>query len=185
MDKKVTILSFSTRGNGNCARISEYLTQFYNRTNVQAFVIDSGSFSPCGGCSYECLKPGQKCPRLNTEHTAIMNRICDSDLVFFIVPNYCGYPCANYFAFNERTVGFFNLDKELMNRYMSVKKGFIIISNTQGNNFVTAMRQQTAGEPDMLYLQTRKYGKQSIAGDLLESEDAIADLDAYLSHLTL
>ena len=104
-------------------------------------------------------------------------------LVYFIVPNICGYPCANYFAFNERTVGYFNMDREKMARYMNVPKRFIVISNTEG--FEDAMRQQTDEAPQMLYLKSRKYGKSSIAGDLLESDAAKADLDEFLSRTGL
>lgn len=109
-----------------------------------------------------------------------MDRICRSDLVYFIVPNYCGYPCANYFAFNERSVGYFNLNRNRMDQYMSVPKRFIVVSNTAGDPFRAAMSQQTAKEPDILYLQSSKYHKRSIAGDLLESEAVKADLEAFL-----
>ena len=67
-----------------------------------------------------------------------------------------------------------------MEKYMAVKKRFIIISNTE-NNFAEAMRQQTNDQPDILYLKSRKYQKQSIAGDLLTSEAAKADLQAFLA----
>ncbi len=68
-----------------------------------------------------------------------------------------------------------------MNRYMNVPKRFIIVSNTEGNNFEAAMQQQTNEVPKILYLMTRKYHKQSIAGDILSSKDAKADLAAFLS----
>ena len=68
-----------------------------------------------------------------------------------------------------------------MNRYMSVPKRFIIVSNTEDDNFVNAMRQQTEDTPNILYMKTGKYGKRSTAGDLLDSEAARADLDAYLA----
>ena len=43
------------------------------------------------------------------------------------------------------------------------------------------MRQQTNEEPDILYLQSKKYQKRSIAGDLLDSNAAKIDLAAYLA----
>ena len=61
-----------------------------------------------------------------------------------IIPNYCGYPCANYFAYNERSVGYFNLDKVLMDKYMNAKKRFIVVSNTEGTNIENALTQQSA-----------------------------------------
>ena len=63
---------------------------------------------------------------------------------------------------------------------MSVRKRFIIISNTE-SNFTEAMQQQTNDQPDILYLKSRKYQKQSIAGDLLTSKAAKSDLQAFLT----
>ena len=111
---------------------------------------------------------------------AMYDSICNADVVYYIIPNYCGFPCANYYAFNERSVGYFNLDKVLLERFMSVKKRFIIVSNTEGQNFEHAMMQQ-AKEPEIMYLKTSKYGKKSIAGDLMESEAAKADLLTFLN----
>ena len=180
MDNKVVILSFSGRKDGNCASISDYIEQFYIRTNVLSYKIDNVSFPSCGGCKYECLKQGAKCPQLTENQRQIMCAVTEADMVYFIVPNYCGYPCANYFAFNERSVGYFNMNRVLMEQYMSVRKRFIIISNTE-SNFTEAMQQQTNDQPDILYLKSRKYQKQSIAGDLLTSEAAKADLQAFLA----
>lgn len=180
MNKNVTILSFSERNSGNCAAISRFLEHYYMQTNVRSYTIDSKNFAPCGGCDYECLKPNSVCPRLTQPQHEVMDRICCDDLVYFIVPNYCGYPCANYFAFNERSVGYFNLNRNRMDQYMSVPKRFIVVSNTAGDPFRAAMSQQTAKEPDILYLQSSKYHKRSIAGDLLESEAVKADLEAFL-----
>ena len=109
-----------------------------------------------------------------------MDAICSADLVYYIVPNYCGYPCANYFVFNERSVGYFNMDRALMQKYMAVTKRFVVISNTEGPNFANALKQQVAGEPEILYLKTSKYSKRSTAGDLTESEEAQADLLEFL-----
>lgn len=110
----------------------------------------------------------------------MFDAICVAETVFFIVPNYCGFPCANYFAFNERSVGYFNKDRSLMGKYMSVQKRFIIVSNTQGQNFEAAMMQQVNSEPDILYMKTGKYRKKSIDGDMLDSEEAKADLRGFL-----
>ena len=136
--------------------------------------------TPCGGCNYECLTPGVVCPAVNDHQKEVMDAVCDSDMVYTIVPNYCGYPCANYFAYNERTVGYFNLDRELTKKYMSVPKRFVVVSNTEGDNFVNALRQQTNEEPVILYLKSGKYRKRSTAGDIMDSVDAQADLRAFL-----
>ena len=180
MNNIVTILSFSGRENGNCGNICSEIAQFYMQTNMHSYKIDRDSFPACGGCDYECLKQGLKCPVMTGEQTKIMDTLCGSDIVYFVIPNYCGYPCANYFAFNERTVGYFNRDTAKLERYMNIRKRFVIVSNSEGENFTEAMRQQTASEPDILYLKTGKYHKESIAGDLMTSEAAKADLRAFL-----
>ena len=177
MNKNVTILSFSTRNNGNCAAISRFLEDHYKRTNVCSFVID---MQPCGNCDYECLTPGKSCPNVDSNQKEVMDRLCQSDLVYFIVPNYCGYPNGNYFAFNERKVGYFNMDRALMGKYQGIEKRFIIVSNTESEAFRSAMQQQTIGEPAMLYLKTGKYRKRSTDGDLLDAPEAIEDLKGFL-----
>ena len=104
--------------------------------------------------------------------------------MYFIVPNYCGFPCASYFAFNERSVGYFSGKKQLLDRYLSVRKRFIIVSNSEDEVFNQAMQQQVSSKPDILYLKSRKYGKQSIAGDIMDSNTANVDLDVFLSAVT-
>ena len=65
-------------------------------------------------------------------------------------------------------------------KYLDVRKRFIVVSNTEGESFKQALQQQTNDVPEILYLKTRKYDKISIAGDLLESAAAGADLKAFL-----
>lgn len=96
-------------------------------------------------------------------------------LVYFIVQNYCGNPCSDYFAFIERSVGYFHMDQQKQALCSSVHKRFIISSsNTEGVELAIHSRPK-------LFLKSRKYGKQSIAGDILESAVAKADLDAILT----
>ena len=181
MDKKVIILSFSPRNNGNCSKIAGYIVQHYSEANVTRFDITAENFLPCSNCNYECLRPQSVCPKQTDYQMQVMDAATDSDIVYFIVPNFCGQPNANYYAFNERSVGYFNLNRQLLTKYLSVRKRFIIVSNTESEAFVNAMQQQTNKAPEILYMKTRNYGKQSIAGDLLESEAAVRDLQAYLA----
>lgn len=178
MDNKVVILNFSPRNDGNCGRVCEFVADHYKRTNV---CLHHVQMTPCSGCNYECLTPGVSCPQVSQHQKEVMDAVCNSDIVYFVVPNFCGYPCANYFSFNERTVGYFNLDRELTNRYMAVKKRFIMISNSEGDNFKNAMSQQTKEEPVMFYLKSGKYKKRSTAGDIMDSEEARNDLQAFLN----
>lgn len=113
-----------------------------------------------------------------------MDSIRCSDLVYYVIPNFCGMPNAVYYAFNERSVGYFNMDRARMNQYMAVKKRFVIVSNTESTMFVDSMRQQTTTDPKILYLKTGRYQKKSIAGDMMESAEAQADLKAFLNRDT-
>ena len=152
MNKNVVILNFSPRIDGNCGKISDFLFDFHNRTNVSAYHID---FTPCRGCNYECLTPGAVCPLVDQQQKEVMQAA-------------------------ERKVGFFNGDRALTQKYMSIEKKFIVVSNTEGDNFRNALQQQTSAEPEILYLKTGKYKKRSTAGDILDSQEAVADLTAFL-----
>ena len=68
-----------------------------------------------------------------------------------------------------------------MQRYMDVRKRFILISNTESEVFCSAMAQQAAKTDEVLYLKTSRFGRRSIAGDLMECPEAVAELDAFLS----
>lgn len=177
MSKKVSILVFSTRENGNCANIGKAVSKYYGE-NAQIIVISGENVRPCGNCDYECLTPGAVCPIADAQYRGMMDAVCKCDLVYFVVPNYCGYPCASYFAFNERSVGYFQMDRGRMKQYMEIPKRFIVVSNTEG--FEPVMRQQTHEEPEILYLKSGKYQKRSTAGDILDSEEARNDLNAFL-----
>lgn len=183
MNKYVTILNFSARNGGNCEHIGEFISKYYGQYTVKSYHIRSKQIGPCEGCNYECLTIGEECPMVNSIHREIMDGIIASDLAVFVVPNYCGYPSANYFAFNERSVGYFNMDREKLNAYMNVPKAFIVVSNTEG--FEPAMRQQTNSDPKILYMKSGKYRKRSTAGDILDSEEAKNDLLYFLSQISI
>lgn len=182
MMEKVVILSFSGRNNGNCRHITDIIEQYHG--NVQYFCIND-RFKPCNGCDYECLKPGLQCPGFDETQKEVFDAILGADMVYYLIPNFCGFPAASFCAFNERSVGYFNGDRGIMGQYLSVKKRFIIVSNSENAVFAAAVRQQTKDEPDVLYLKTSKYRKQSLAGDLMESEEARADLMAFLNAVAI
>ena len=185
MSKNIVLIQFSSRKRGNCSAISAQIAVHYSADTVTQYIADEKIVQPCNNCNYECLLPDELCPNLNDSQQQLMDAICEADLVYFIIPNYCGYPNANYFAFNERTVGYFNMDRSLMQKYMEIPKRFIVVSNTEGPNFECALSQQVNGAPDILYMKTGKYHKQSIAGDMMSAADAKADLKAFLECYTL
>ena len=176
--KNVVILNFSGRNNGNCEDISMFIETFYVNSNTCSYKVGE-YYSPFGNCDYECLRQGPGCPNLTEKQIKIMEDVLASDITYFIVPNYCGFPCANYFAFNERSVGFFHLDRAQMTNYIEVKKKFILVSNTEGDQFHKAMEQQS-NSPDTLYLKSSTYQKKSISGDILTSKSAQATLKSFL-----
>ena len=185
MRKNIILIQFSSRDSGNCASIGKHIQSIYHDQNVATFTLDANAAQACSNCNYECLTPGQNCPNLSEQQRAVMDAVCGADLVYYLIPNYCGYPCANYFVFNEKCVGYYNGDRALMQKYLGIPKRFIIVSNTEGANFENAVRQQNKGDPDILYMKTGKYGKRSTAGDIMESEAAQADLNQFLAAFDL
>lgn len=179
MLKNIVLIQFSGRKEGNCSAIADVIGKFHHDKTVQSYIIDANTMPACSNCDYECLVYGKTCPNLTQEQSQIYDAVCNSEITYMIIPNYCGYPCANYFAYNERSVGFFNMDRELMDKYMNAKKRFIILSNTESDNFVNALKQQS-DNPVIQYLKTGQYGKCSIAGNLMEAEAAKNDLIAFL-----
>ena len=177
--RNITILNFSSRVSGNCAEIAKYISAFHENSNICIYNVNKYS-GRCDNCNYECLTPGAVCPTTDGMNE-LMNRAMESNLIYYIVPNICGYPSANYFVFNERTVGYFNMNREVMKQYKDISKKFIIISNTESDAFNKAMEQQ-ATNPQILYLKTSKYGKRSTTGDILESDAAQADLKEFLKN---
>ena len=180
MVNNVVILNFSGRKVGNCSAIAQYISEHHTNANIRSYHIDQ-TFGTCGGCNYECLTPGVTCPNVSDFQKEVMGAVCESDITYYIVPNYCGLPTGNYFAFNERSVGYFNMDRALMGKYQSTAKRFIVVSNTENDYFVQALRSQSNQEMKILYMKTGKYGKRSTAGDILESDAAKADLDSYMA----
>ena len=175
----ITILNFSGRNNGNCSNISNYIAHYHKRTNARIVRIPE-YFSPCGNCNYECLTPGMRCPNINDDINQAMSEICQSDITYFIIPNYCGVPCSNYYAFSERSVGWLNGDRELTEQYARVSKKFIIISNSETNAFNEVIKRNAAGKSDVIYLASRKYGTRSTEPELLQSKAARNDLQEFL-----
>ena len=140
MGNYITILNFSGRNSGNCSAIADYISDFCMNSNICVYNV-SEHVQPCADCDYECLRPAKRCGNRESIQ-GIMDRVMESDLVYYIVPNFCGFPCANYFAFNERTVGYFDLDREMMKKYMNINKKFIVVSNSENEMIYHAMAQQ-------------------------------------------
>lgn len=178
MDKNVLIISFSGRKNGNCDQISEFIRKGLG--DAEIFRFSESPVHPCGECACECFEDNRMCPHIDDGEYGLLERICLSDLVYFVVPNYCDYPCANFFIFNERSQVYFQGYRERLLEYEAIPKKFIVISNSDSPNFAAAFDYHCASEPEILYLSPKKYGKNSIAGDLLTAIEARAAINRFI-----
>ena len=174
----VCIVSFSSRKNGNCEKIAEYVNSLYPR--AKRYDFSKIKLNACGNCKYQCFDKGSKCPHARDKEREILDAVTNSELAIFIVPNYSNYPCSNYFVFNERGICYFSKNDDLLTEYLQVPKKFIVVSNTNEDHFKEAFRYQTVGEPDVLFLAALEYGKTSTSGDLLTSSEAVEDLKEFL-----
>ncbi len=177
---KVTIISFSGRKNGNCASAARVIEELYKSDNdLKSFCFSDITITPCGKCDNECFGNEKPCPYINDSVYGIYERLTDSDIAYFIVPNHCDYPNALFFAFNERSQVFFQHHPERLERYLEVPKKFVVISNTGTDNFETAFEYQVNKKPDILFLSAKKYGRVSIKGDIMTAPEAKRDLEGF------
>ena len=179
---KIAVISFGGRKNGNCAGIMNLLCRLLEQENeVRAFDFSAFNMTPCGGCKYECFDKAESCPYINDPVYSIYDEITNSGLAYFIVPNYCDYPCSVFFAFNERSQCYFQKQLDRLEKYLSVPKRFIVVSNTGHDNFIAAFRYQINEdkEPETLFLSAKSFDRVSIKGDLMESEQAREDVRMF------
>lgn len=174
---KISVISFSGRQGGNCSRIAEELCKSLSRTpneEVKSYELSELTLTPCGGCGYECFEDREQCPYFGDSVFKLYEAVTESDLTYFIVPNYCDYPCSLFFAFNERGQCYFQKRQDRLDKYLAVKKKFIVVSNTNRDNFTAAFlyHVEETSEPDILFLEAKRFHKVSIRGDLMDSEEA-------------
>ena len=169
----ICIISFSGRENGNCGSIAKELEKLYIN-DVKIYDFSAITVTPCMSCCYECFGSGENCPYFNDSIFEIYDTVTKSDLTYFIVPNYCDYPCSLFFVFNERSQCYFQKREDRLDKYLAAKKKFIVVSNTNRDNFTAAFKYHVEEntQPDILFLEARKFKKVSIKGDLTESEEA-------------
>ena len=176
---KTVIVSFSSRANGNCSQIGKLissLTQYPVLFDFSEFDLHA-----CGHCATECFVAREKCPYFEDNENEMLETMVHSDMVYFVLPNYCDYPCANYFIFNERSQCFFQGKPDLLEAYLKIPKRSIVISNTNKDNFVQALAYQSDQEPEILFMSSKEYGKTSISGDLLTSKKALEDIKQFIN----
>lgn len=178
---KIVIVNFSGREVGNCQAISQVVGDVHLSDKVYIYHFSSLTVHPCGKCNYECFGREESCPYQDDAVYEIYKKVTVCDLAYFILPNYCDYPNANYFLFNERSQCFFQHRPELLERYLAVSKKFIVVSNTETDHFIQAFRYQISEneQPNVLFLAAKKYQKKSIVGDIMDSEKAKKDVKEF------
>lgn len=159
------ILNFSGRRDGNCYSLARLVRELTGEGQVVDFCgLDP---QPCGKCGYECFRGGE-CPMAEDGLPGLYEKIAGAEEVVFLVPDYCGYPCANFFIFNERGCSYFAGRQDRLDRFLCIPKRFVVVSGSESGAFRDAFRYLIAeGEPRVLYLSARKYGRDSLAGDLV------------------
>lgn len=175
----VCIVSFSSRKNGNSSQIGEFIKSLLPDAKLYDFT--NFTINACGNCGYQCFNGSSNCPYFADKEYEILDAITNSTITYFIVPNYCDFPCANFFVFNERSLCYFQNNEKLLNTYLQVRKKFVVISNSNLENFKTAFAYHTNDVPDILCLSAKKYGKLSIDGNLLTSRQAVDDLRRFVT----
>lgn len=172
------IISFSSRANGNCSQVGKLLCSLIQ----DAVLFDFSEFEvhPCGKCDYDCFTSRDKCPYIGDMEYHLLDAVTNSERTYFILPNYCDYPCTNFFIFNERSQCYFQGRSELLESYEKVPKRFVVISNTNEENFKQALAYHTKDEPIVLFLSAKRYGKTSIQGDLLTNEKVMTDIVDFI-----
>ena len=177
---RVCIVSFGSRKGGNCSQIGKFISSM----SADAGLFDFSEFkiNPCGNCAYQCFKGGNNCPYFGDKEREILDAITNSTLTYFIVPNYCDFPCSNFFIFNERSLCYFQGNEKLLSAYLEVPKKFIVISNSNLENFKKAFAYHCNGEPEILNLSAKRYGKVSIDGNILTSAQAVDDLNKFIKN---
>lgn len=167
----IVVVNFSSRKDGNCYQISGVVKKHYREKKVKIFNFYENTYNSCGHCDYECFK--KKC-KVDDGINEIFKAIVQSEETVFVVPNYCDYPNSNFFLFNERSCGFFNGNKDLMNRYLNIPKRFIVVSNSCNNNFKTAFSYHLSSDvtPNILYFNSKKFDQNPLDGKLMSNKEA-------------
>lgn len=174
----VCVVSFSSRKNGNCARIGELVRSLL--PDAQGYHFTDFDIHPCGGCNGECFERHDLCPWIYDREYELLDAITHSELTYFILPNYSGYPCANFFIFNERSLCYFQGRNDRLEAYERVPKRAIVVSNTDTGQIREALRYHADGDIPTLVLSASAYGRKSVSGDLMSCEAAVADVKRFV-----
>lgn len=171
---RIAILHFSARDSGNCAAIARQLAMLHSGAEITVWPLAQANITPCRSCRYECFARADACPYAADDVRTIYDAILQSDLTYFILPNYADCPPALYFAFNERSQCVFQGDEALLNAYLAISKRFIIVSNQPAPAFESIPQYHTAEDsaPALLFLPPRRFSARSIDGSMMDAAEA-------------
>ncbi|MEI3092797.1 MAG: hypothetical protein V8T48_02455 [Oscillospiraceae bacterium] len=171
-------LNFSDRRTGNCGSIAAFCAQMQGGRAVDIPEIFARG---CGACQTECFQKDGVCPLPDAPAITALYEAITEQGACFIVPNYCDWPCSNFFRFCERGCGYFGTGTERAERYLAAEKHFIVVSNTNRAHFEEIFSEHvpSANSPHILFLSAAAYHRVSLRGDLVEVEEVRAALRAF------
>lgn len=179
IEMNIKIVVFSSRKNGNCEKIARFISENIH-INSNIFCFSEHHITPCGQCHYECFAKDGVCPHSTDGEVELLDGICHANQTIFVLPNYCDYPCANFFIFNERSNGYFQYHPERLDLYLNVPKKFIVVSGSGSEHFREAIWQHSATEPEILFVSAIKCGTASIENQLIHTEMAQNLIEDFL-----
>jgi multimeric flavodoxin WrbA len=177
MKNNIVIVNFSNRNDGNCSFIAHYLNDILNDSSVYEF--GKMNVSNCGNCNYECLN-GKSCI-INDDLSELIKMLLESKEIIFVVPNYCGYPCSNYFVYNERICGKLASDRELFTFYLNIPKRFVVVSNGDITQFNQPFLYQINRNEKLNFIQIKSRDYSFSSTSLWSNNDDVkAKLSSYI-----
>ena len=160
-------ISFSSRENGNCDSIAQFLSSEQD----EIVYFRNKNYHVCTSCDYECF--GQGCKYRDDDVYEIFEKMQQYQKIVFIVPMYCGNPSSLYFAFNERSQDYFMHNEE---KHESILKRLFIIgiygSQEESPNFLSCFEKWFDGSEysnHVLGIERHKYS--------LKLKDSVLDID--------
>jgi multimeric flavodoxin WrbA len=182
----ISIISFSGRvQKGNCYEISLYLKKklMNEFTDVHIFFLSESNIHNCSHCEYECFSEAGNCPYDLDDIKKIYNQIQKSDMSFFVIPIFSGFPCSNFFIFNERSQCFFSSNRQY-DEYLKIPQKYIIIGNTGFSNAKNIICYDSIKKDNLnqnfLNICSKEVDEKSIKGNLIEYKSISDKIDIWL-----
>lgn len=184
---KVLGFVFSSRGQGNCSNSIEYCLNKIKLAGHEAEAVNINDYDVqgCGECGYYCFKNGD-CSKQD-DIKKLYKKCFEADRVIFAIPTFCGNLSSMYFKFWERSQALFKDDTEYENDFLK-KISFIIIGNLSSGGDM-ALHEALYGfanrsfYPETLLLSSREYGKSSINGDMIETDEVKNRLNSFINRV--